>query len=139
MKYDDLNPFAKAYIQCMLFAETDDSDESGGDPLDSNYGPEDLAPETIQQVHEDCSKFEAAHSERWADVPDRTFPDGTYSGEESAGHDFWYTRNGHGVGFWDPDRQRLYGEENAEALDQASKEFGSCNAYVGDDGMIYLM
>ena len=50
-----------------------------------------------------------------------------------AGHDFWLTRNGHGAGFWDGDWPLPY----ADLLDKAAQAAGTCDLYVGDDGMIY--
>lgn len=53
--------------------------------------------------------------------------------EAQNGHDFWLTRNGHGVGFWD----RGYDKEVGDALTKASESFGEVDLYVGDDGRIY--
>ena len=47
--------------------------------------------------------------------------------------DFWLTRNGHGAGFWD----RGLGSVGDE-LTKNAKPFGSVDAYVGDDGKVYL-
>ena len=46
------------------------------------------------------------------------FPDGTI---EQAGYDFWFTRNGHGVGFWD--RPELYGSSISEDMTERAKWF----------------
>lgn len=54
---------------------------------------------------EDCARFQAEAGDRIGDsVFDR----------EHAGRDFWYTRNGHGCGFWDGDWPNPIGEELAE-------------------------
>lgn len=39
---------------------------------------------------------------------------------EQNGNDFWYTRNGHGVGFWD----RGY-EQTGDRLTEAAHKFGA--------------
>lgn len=49
------------------------------------------------------------------------------------GHDFWFTRNGHGTGFWD----RGY-SEIGERLSKASKVYCGVDVYTGDDGLTYL-
>ena len=54
--------------------------------------------------------------------------------DSEAGADFWFTRNGHGVGYWDGD----YPEPQATRLDDASKRFGEVWLYVGDDGQLYF-
>jgi hypothetical protein len=52
---------------------------------------------------------------------------------EFAGHDFWLTSAGHGVGFWDRGLGRL-----GERLTAASKAFQGHDAYLGDDLEIHL-
>lgn len=63
------------------------------------------------------------------------FSKGGFSNEARAGHDFWLTRNGHGVGFLDRDE---LSEADQKRLTEASKEFGECYLYVGDDGKLYI-
>lgn len=46
--------------------------------------------------------------------------------------DFWLTRNGHGVGFWDRDVGAV-----GDRLTKACKKFGETYLYVGDDGKIH--
>jgi hypothetical protein len=121
--------FTRAYIQAALFSTNDNADESGGQPLDANYDPEDIAPETMQQIEADCQKFQRENGEFIRDC-DRG--SGEYSVEAQAGHDFWLTRNGHGAGFWDGDWP-----ETGDALDKAAKAYGEFDLYVGDDGKLY--
>jgi hypothetical protein len=100
----------------------DNYDENGGEPLDANYGPDDLVPECLEAMRNDCASFVAASN---VDASDN------WTAEE-AGRDFWLTRNGHGTGFWD----RGHGAEG-RSLTQHAKSFGSCDLYVGDDGGIH--
>ena len=51
------------------------------------------------------------------------------------GHNIWYTRNGHGVGFWDT---MEFEKEIGEKMTKACKDLGEVDSYVGDDGQIYL-
>ncbi len=53
---------------------------------------------------------------------------------EQVGHDFWLTREGHGVGFWD----RGLGEVG-DKLAQISDTFGSGNLELGDDELLYFL
>jgi len=112
-----MNEFLTAYIVAALWSSTDDQDE----PLDTNYGIDDLAPETLQKMEEDCESFLEENRE---DIGLR---------REDAGHDFWLTRNGHGCGFWDGD----WSEDAGERLTVSSKRFGEVDLYVEDDGKIY--
>ncbi len=46
--------------------------------------------------------------------------------------DFWYTRNGHGCGFWDGDWP-----EHGDELTNLAREFAPVELYVADDGLVY--
>ncbi len=116
-----MDRFTRAYLEAALWSSTDNSDDRGGDPLDANYGQDDIAPETLACILTDCEAFQRDHGE---DI----------SGDvERAGHDFWLTRNHHGAGFWDGD----WDDEVGERLTEASHAYGSVDLYVGDDGLIY--
>lgn len=115
--------FVDAYIACALWSSTDESDESGGNPLDDNYSEEDIAPSAREAMRADCDAFYAANAADLSRIAD----------DSQAGHDFWLTRNGHGAGFWDRGNGAL-----GERLSKASKVFGEVNLYVGDDGKIYV-
>ena len=49
------------------------------------------------------------------------------------GMDIWFTRNGHGAGFFD------HSYENEVLLINAGKKLKSKDLYVGDDGKLYFM
>lgn len=116
-----MNSFTLAYIEAALWSSMDNSDDQGGEPLDANYGLEDIAPETLGSILSDCAAFQRDHAD---DI----------GGErEQAGHDFWLTRNHHGAGFWDGDWE----EDVGRRLTEASHAYGSVDLYVGDDGLIY--
>ena len=95
--------------------------DDNGKPLDANYDLDDLAPETLAKVVEDCQAFQRDNA---VDIGDQY---------ERAGHDFWLTRNRHGAGFWDGDWEEAVGER----LTAASHAFGEIDWYIGDDGLIY--
>lgn len=116
-----MDAFTTAYIEAALWSSTDNSNDQGGEPLDANYGLEDIAPETLASIHEDCEAFQRDHAE---DI----------GGDlERAGHGFWLTRNHHGAGFWDGD----WVDEVGKRLTEASHAYGECDLYIGDDGLIY--
>ncbi len=115
-----MDQFTQAYIECALWSTNDESDESGGVPLDDNFTPDDLAPNTLAEMVADCKRFQ---DENVDDIA--TF-------EEMAGQDFWLTRNGHGAGFWDGDWP-----DAGDRLTEACYNFGGYDLYVGGDGKIY--
>ena len=117
----NLDEFTKAYIACALWSSNDESDERGGYPLDKNYSADDIAPEALASMIEDCAAFQRDHA---ADI------DGD---DIQAGHDFWLTRNRHGAGFWDGGWRADVGRR----LTDAAHVYGSVDLYVGDDGKIH--
>ena len=121
----DLTQFVDSYIETALWSSNDESDESGGEPLDKNYGPSDLAPETRRQMFLDAASFYKANFTKFG------FDDVDYPGK--AGHDFWLTRNRHGAGFWDGD----WPEPQASRLTDAAHAYGEYDLMVGDDNRIY--
>lgn len=123
----ELESFVKAYIEAMFFTDIDNHIDSRDKEGFEEKGIEDIAPVTYEKIIQDCKAFFTAHYEL---IEDHL---------EQAGHDFWLTRNGHGVGFWD--RPEIYGEEGAETLSDACglrTKFPAINAYISDDGKIYL-
>lgn len=120
---DALDPFTRGYLEACLFSSNDESDDSSGEPLDRNYSIADFAPEAIEMAKRDCARFQQENAYELAGFD-----------ETSAGGDFWFTRVGHGVGFWDGD----YPEPQATSLTKACKKFGELWPTVGDDGQIYL-
>jgi hypothetical protein len=57
--------------------------------------------------------------------------------EQQAGHDFWLTRNHHGVGFWEPEWANI-DKDASDRLTAESHRFGECDLYVGDDGKLHI-
>lgn len=108
---------------------------SNPEPLDKNYGPENIAPETLSGMVADCAKFQAEAGEliREAIATGEVKCGPDFDELERAGHDFWLTRCGHGAGFWDGD----WPEPFAAKLTKAAHAFGNVDLYVGDDGKIY--
>ncbi len=131
MGHRALDEFTHAYIEAALFTESAESPPSGGQPLDKNYGESDITDESLAVIDAQCEKFQ----QLYGDVIDAaTCRQGQYSNREMAGHDFWMTRNGHGVGFWDGDWSP---QDLADQLDEGAKKFGEAHLDVGDDGAIH--
>ena len=118
----EIDQMLASYVEAALWSSHDESDESGGNPLDQNYSVDDISDEALASMRKDVAAFATEHAN---DI------DGEW---EQAGHDFWLTRNGHGAGFWDGD----WPEEAAERLTEASEAYGESDLYVGDDGKLYV-
>ncbi len=115
-----LDEFTRQYVETALWSSNDDHDQ----PLDKNYGHEDIDDATLAQMIADCAAFQFTHGDRMDRDRNQDRSDG--------GHDFWLTRNGHGAGFWDGD----WGKHDGDILSGASKQFGEVNLYVTDAGDI---
>ena len=107
------------YLICALWSSIDDN----CNPLDDNYEIEDIHPDTLKNLSEELDDFVSLLETEGVDWNDWN--------DEQFGHDFWLTRNGHGAGFWDR------GLDNGDVLTKWAKTYGSCDLYVGDDGMIH--
>lgn len=120
--------FVRQYIRTILWSSTGDD----GEPLEDSCGAADIAPETMQRIQDDCSRFYAAVESMGIDLDAELLIDGDAT--EKAAFHFWLTRNGHGCGFWDGD----WSDEVEDKLTKLAESFGEQWPYVGDDGMIYL-
>lgn len=121
--------FVAAYIRCAMWSSNDESTESGGVPIDQNYGPDDLDEDSRAKMVEDCRQFleKCGHLITQENLLKSGNP------FEHAGNDFWLTRNGHGSGFLDGD----WVDEVDQQLYDLSHEFGESYLSVEEDGKVY--
>lgn len=147
LAFGDLDPFTQGYIEALFFTEEErlceESDGArhmpdvvintatmesrfvGGD----SFGFSDLAPDALARIIADCAAFQRDNAETLAEAYARDYD------VEQAGRDYWFTRNGHGVGFWD--REALDAEGLGERLSAACR-YSEVSPYLGDDGKVYL-
>lgn len=111
LSFSDLDEFTQGYIEALFFtsecpqvateefktAEHQEAMREGAADgvLPCDVGFADLAPETLQAIIADCRAWQESNAELLAAAYARD-----YSAEQ-AGRDYWFTRNGHGTGFWD--------------------------------------
>lgn len=120
---ETLDAFTAAYIECIYFTDTGDNEQPSSEI--------EMSAEAIEQAKADCAAFQAANAALLAEAYNRVGYD-----EARAGHDFWYTRNGHGVGYWD--RDALDADSLGTRLSLAATAEGGCDSYEGDDGKLHL-
>ena len=53
----NIDKFTRAYLVAALWSSTDNSTPEGGEPLDSNYNIDDIAPSAIDEAITDCADF----------------------------------------------------------------------------------
>jgi len=111
------DPLTNAYLEAVVFTDFGpDSDI----PSDAQFSPLALA-----EAWRDARNFFNANKDLLGD-----------NTADSMMHDLWFTRNHHGVGFWD--RPEMWGKENAEILTRCATCMGEVWTYVGDDGLVYF-
>lgn len=118
MTDEHFSKFYGAYIACALWSSTDDD----GEPLDTNYNEGDLTEGTKAALEVDCAQFVLMCAK-----------DLEALAPEQAGHDFWLTRNRHGVGFWDRGLGDL-----GERLTKAAHAFGEQHLMVDHLGQVHV-
>ena len=175
LTWDDLDSFTQGYVEALFFTSEERlCEESNGDrhmpdvafdaaTMESrflggdSFGFSDLAPEALASIIADCAAFQRDNAALLAEAYARDY-DAT-----QAGRDYWFTRNGHGVGFWDrealkpqgddwdalrrpldtwsPAESALHAKLKAESLGErlsAACRHDSVDAYLGDDGKVYV-
>ncbi len=107
-RFDALPDIARGYLEAAFFTgltyvfpdpegDTQCADGTRGDCLEiDGLGVGNLDPESFAAMVADASRFWLANAE----TLERVTASGDYDLEQ-AGRDLWFTRNGHGVGFWD--------------------------------------
>lgn len=126
----ELDSMVGAYVEAALWATTNEryheDPENESEKLDdSGY---ELADAARNAMKADCADFLGSYG----DLIQQAVDEHGYSIEQ-AGHDFFLTRSGHGVGFWD----RGLGELGTKLTD-ASQAYGEADLYVGDDNLIHV-
>ena len=111
MKPSELNEFTRHYVVAALWTSEPEDEATSGDF--EQYGlslVENVSEDWLEQAAKDCAKFQA-ENEGSLELA---------GSDRQNGHDFWLTRNRHGVGFWD----RGYPKEVGDWLTKASEAFG---------------
>lgn len=136
--YADLDQFTQGYIEAMFFTETSgismvdwhseasreavrEGQADGDIPGDAGFS--DLHPDSLAEIMADCADFQA----KGQDMLQRAYATGNYEAMQ-AGRDFWFSRNGHGAGFFD----REIGEVRDELQSLASDKFGQVDPWFSD-------
>ena len=115
----------RQYLETALWSS---SDPESGEPLDNDYGPEDIEPKRRAELLAELADFLEANQ---ADLEVAGIDD------ERAAHLFWLNRNGHGAGFWDAIPSGSAETDKAlRRLSEASKVYGGVDLLPIDGGMV---
>lgn len=108
------------YIECALWSSIvyTDEDDAEGEHADNYEASHTMRRDALT----DCIEFvNMAYNEL---MKSNVSP-------ETAGHDLWLTRCGHGAGFWDR------GYTNGDKLTELAHSMGNVDLYLGDDELVY--
>jgi len=151
LKPNDINQILKGYIDAALWTEEerlkddyqseygydeDDEDDDEDDELEKlvklsanlnkksfeNFTREDIEPDSLIKAYTEIKKFLDLAGDSVIEAIET-------KGLERLGHDIWFTRNGHGSGFFD----HSYDDENEKRLIQAGKALGEVDVYINDN------
>lgn len=124
--YSQLDRFGQDYLREGLETEThtDDHPDHAHEPLFTNHNLHDIHPDLVADTHYQTQQFQ---NEAGNDLH--------YDSHGWAPSHFFYTRNGHGTGFWDHDN--YYGADESQRLTDLAHGYGGHRLYEGDDGMIH--
>ena len=130
-----------ALVASLLWSENDQSDESGGEPLDYNYDIDDIDGDLLQKLEARFKSFaakaeqqlQARFGDDYSSIED--FYIGPKDSENQVEHDYIMTVNGHGCGFWE---EHDWQDGAREILVKLAESESEIHAQVGDDGKVYL-
>lgn len=132
-RFNKLSPFVQGYIEALFFTDTGDRDDDGLE----NASFAELSRASIARIKAECGAWQHANAGLLA----LAYASDDYD-EEQAGRDYWFTRNGHGVGFWAREQltKVVCGVSNETNLGDVLSErarHSSRSIYRGDDKRIH--
>lgn len=139
-RWKRLDAFTQGYIEALFFtemehgttSETHEPETQSSLPGDMTFA--DLSQTALATIVAECEAFQETHAALLESVYG---VQGRYESREydaqRAGNDFWYTRNGHGTGFWDRGL-----DDAGDKLADICRATRNQDAYMGDDGQIHV-
>lgn len=130
-----LEEFVRGYLFAMEWAEEEQLNREGRTDVSVVH------PDSLSASRNDCEAFVEEHFEILEELGREALYSEEYPAWECLGHDFYFTRNGHGVGYWSRDFNR---EETKQLAKHISARVGHgtdyppVTVYVGDDGFIHI-
>lgn len=126
-----MDKFLQHYLIAAIWTATDDE----GNTIDE-FSISDFSADAYAAAFADCEQFQKENKEllrqayAFYDESGMSNHPDAGSPKACAGHDFWLTRNGHGVGFWG----RNMGEVG-DRLTEAAKKYGEKYVYICSNGL----
>jgi hypothetical protein len=114
--------FVLGYLESAFWLISEEYEEAA---KSVNYA--DFDEESWNEILQECKDFQESN----AALLEEAYGIRDYN-RSSAGHDFFLTRNGHGVGFWDRDLGAV-----GDKLTEAAKVYGETSLYITSDGQVH--
>lgn len=127
MKTEIINEIINGYKEAFIFAESARDHEGNFIEYLDDY---DFSPGADERIAQDVTAFINANLAAIAEA----MSDGATAIQ--IGSDLHFTRNGHGIGFWN--RPEIYTTNTANRLTNAAKFMPIVSAYIGEDNLIYI-
>jgi hypothetical protein len=127
--------YFEQFVRDYLSSAAGSSGDGEYEYFDSNFEWSESAKERAKQ---DCLLFIEKVKAEFGDEAAKEILERRFETEGlHAPHDFWMTRVGHGVGFWDGDWDEY--DEGGKRLTAISKSFNEhTNVERGDDDLLYF-
>lgn len=116
MTENQIEQMTDGYIECALFTADERLIKASSGQFDVQPFLRCIPKDTREEARRVCVAFYNANTADLADYP-----------AKAAGYDLWYTRNGHGCGFWEADHCE---EDAAERLTKAAEALGECHLWA---------
>lgn len=138
---DDFDEFVGGYLEALFFTNTScfsmceifepenqeaiaEGQADGELPNDAGFS--DIHPDTLARIHSDCRAFQQEARALLSQAYARDYD------AAQAGRDFLFTRDGHGVGFWD--RKELDADDLGRKLSDIARTYGQFDVcFVQDE------
>ena len=121
-RWNCLDAFTQGYIEAAFFTEYN---ADNAELEDARFN--ELSQTALATIVAECQEFQEANKALLL----RAYEIGAYN-ETRAGNDFWFTRNGHGTGFWDRGLGAI-GDQLAKVARYSERYL-----YRGDDDMVHI-
>lgn len=122
--------FVRQYLLSALSYETDENDSPW---VELDWTPEDFEKASLEAAMADCAQFVNENADDLIAAFALYDTSSGLGAVKQAARDFWFSRNGHGRGFFDRDLG-----DAGDRLQKAAEDWFGCDPYIGDDGKLYL-
>jgi len=120
----NMSAFFAGYIEALYFANS--ATNCNGETVEYITGV-DMTEDALDECRQDCAQFlELAGAK--VDLAIAGSDEYTHT---MAGRDFWFSRQGHGVGFWDRGLGLL-----GDDLHKVAELFGEKHLYINERGLL---